>query len=119
MAKGHIWVERNTLLQVHPPGDFQKLREDEGFWYETPEEIDEGLAVGVRKEMLLQWVRRQMSRKLNRWERHCIRKHYFEGRSIKFIARRSKRNASAVRRTIDRAIRKLRKPACEEIWWDK
>ncbi len=80
-------------------------------WYETPSEIEAGLAWGKEKARLLRWVRRQMARRLTQRECRCIELYFFNGLTYRDAAGRTKRNASSVYRGVQRAIRKLRRAA--------
>lgn len=111
------WIQRNQLIWVFPPEDLLEISEEDGLWYETENEVRRMLALGRKKAHMLNWVRRQMSRKLNPTERRCVRLHYFWDMSIPDIARQQKKDARAIQRTINRAIIKLRNAACLDPQW--
>ncbi len=111
------WIQRSLLIWVFPPEDLLEISEEEGLWFETEEEIRRMLALGRRKAHMLNWVRRQMSRRLSPTERSCVRLHYFWDMSITEIARRQKKDVKAIKRTIKRAIQKLRNAACSDSKW--
>ena len=79
----------------------------DAMWYESPEDVEEGLRWGEEKAALLQWVRRQMGRRLTKRERRCIELYYFEGLTFREVGSRTGTNASSVYRAIRRALRKL------------
>ncbi len=83
----------------------------QGFWYETEEEIEAGLAWGKRKEELLRWVRRQMARKLTRRERRCVEMYFFQGLSYLEVGGATGTDASSAHRAVARSLRKLRQAA--------
>ncbi|MBX7259418.1 MAG: hypothetical protein K1Y02_23870 [Candidatus Hydrogenedentes bacterium] len=77
-------------------------------WYETEEEILEGLRWGRRKAELLQWVRRKMQRKLTARERRCVELYYFGGLTYAQAGYATGTNASSVLRAVRRSVNKLR-----------
>ncbi|MCA1900684.1 MAG: hypothetical protein LDL53_00460 [Candidatus Hydrogenedens sp.] len=76
-------------------------------WYESPEEIEKKLAWGEEKTRLLQWVRKQVQRKLSPKEKRYIEMYYFQGLTLETISERSGANPSAIHRALRRGIRKL------------
>lgn len=81
---------------------------EESAWFETPEEIEQGLRDGAERAVLLRRVRRVMSRVLTRRERECVRLHFFHGLSFRELGERTGSHASSAHRAICRAVRKLR-----------
>ena len=99
---------RSQTFVNFSPDAWAVLKVSESFWYETPEEIQAGLAWGKRKARLLRWVRREMHRQLTPTESLCLQMHYFRGMPITQIAHANGISPSSVQRALDRAIRKLR-----------
>lgn len=82
-----------------------------GLWYETPTEIRRELRRGFERARLLAWVRREMVLSLTSDERQCLELHYFRYLTYDAVSQAMNRHKSAVYRTVQRAIRKLRKRA--------
>lgn len=76
-------------------------------WYESPEDVEDGLQWGEEKAKLLRWVQRQMGRRLTKRERHCVELYYFEGLTFREVGDRTGTNASSAFRAIKHAVRKL------------
>jgi len=85
----------------------------EAMWYESPEDVEKGLRRGEEKAALLQWVQRQMGRRLTQRERRCIELYYFEGLTFREVGDRTGTNASSAFRAIKRAVRKLHATAAK------
>jgi predicted DNA-binding protein (UPF0251 family) len=77
-------------------------------WFETPEDIEAGLAWGREKEALLARVREWMAACLSDMERKSIALYYFENLNYRDAADRLGVNASTVCRAVHRATEKLR-----------
>jgi DNA-directed RNA polymerase specialized sigma24 family protein len=77
-------------------------------WHETPEDIEAGLAWGVKKKRLLRWVRRRMTDNLSPVERRSIEMYFFKAMKKADIARATQTSPAAVHRAVRRALRKLR-----------
>jgi len=90
------------------PASLAQLDRAVSAWYETPEEIAVGLEWGQRKAELLDWVRKQMRRKLTRRERRCVELYFFRGKNYREVATRTGTTPSSAHRAIARALRKLR-----------
>ncbi len=80
-------------------------------WYETPAQIRAGIRWGKRKAELLQWVRREMGRRLTKRERWCIELYYFHALSYEEVGSITRTRPSSAFRAVRRAIRKLRAQA--------
>ncbi|NUM52244.1 MAG: sigma-70 family RNA polymerase sigma factor [Candidatus Hydrogenedentes bacterium] len=109
-----IQRSRASRFIVYARPEFMQFRTiQEKMWYETPEEIEDGLRWGEEKAALLKWVRRQMGRRLTKRERRCIELYFFEGLTFREVGDRTGTNASSAYRAIGRAIRKLHKAAAK------
>jgi RNA polymerase sigma factor (sigma-70 family) len=96
------------------PEIMRGFRIEQSAWHETCKDIDRGVAWGLRKAVLLAWVREQMHIALTARERHCLELYYFRGLTYREAGAATSTNASSVYRAVKRAIRKLRK-AAEEL----
>ncbi len=94
-----------------------RLDEGCGAWYETEDEVQEGLAWGVRKAHMLRWVRRQMGRRLTSRERHCVELYFFYGMTYRQLGEATNTNVSSAYRAVARGLRKLRQAAREDSSW--
>lgn len=103
---------RNAVLMG---SEVLRLFETErGAWYETPEEIEQGIEWGKQKAHLLRWVRKQMGRKLTARERRCVELYFFEGLTYREVGQITGTNASSACRAVARSIRKLKMQAQED-----
>lgn len=99
---------RASRFVVYARPEFMQFRTiQEAMWYETPEDIADGLRWGEEKAALLKWVKRQVGRRLTKRERRCIELYYFEGLTFREVGDRTGTNASSAFRAIKRAVRKL------------
>ncbi|NIA13595.1 MAG: hypothetical protein GWP08_05895 [Nitrospiraceae bacterium] len=98
---------------VFSPEFFNGVAIQRGPWYETAEEVADGLAWGKRKERLLRWVRVQMTERLTQRERECIELYYFRGLSCRQMGVVTGTHASSAHRALQRGIRKLRAAVVE------
>ena len=83
----------------------------DGLWYEAPDEVRQELRRGQNRARLLRWVRVQMVLVLTEDERLSLERHFFQGLSYRETSRESGVHLSSVYRTAQRAIRKLRRQA--------
>jgi len=88
------------------PTLLDKANQTQGCWYETQEEIEQGLEWGRRKAELLKWVRRQMGRRLTTRERRCVELYFFKGMTYREVGK-----AMGTNGTVRRSVRKLRNAA--------
>ncbi len=96
---------RNTILVSQH--FLEQIPETQSLWHETPEEIEEKLQWGKEKAHLLQWVQKQIQRKLTAREKNYIELYYFQGLTLEVIAKKHHSNPSNISRTIRRGIKKL------------
>jgi RNA polymerase sigma factor (sigma-70 family) len=99
---------------VMSPDVMRMFRHDQAAWYESEEDVEEGLEWGRRKAALLKWMRRQIGRRLTARERRFIELYFFEGLSYRETADREGTALSHVHRTVQRGLRKLRAAAAED-----
>jgi DNA-directed RNA polymerase specialized sigma subunit len=85
----------------------EEIPETQSLWYETPEEIEQKLQWGKEKAHLLEWVQKQMERKLTIKEKRYIEYYYFQGETLETIARKFNTHPANIHRTIRRGIKKL------------
>jgi len=96
---------RNTVLM--PQHFLEQIPSNQSLWHETPEEIEEKLQWGKEKARLLQWVQKQIQRKLTVKERNYIELYYFQGLTLELISKKYHSNPANISRTIRRGIKKL------------
>ena len=83
-------------------------------WYESPEEILEGIARGRETARLLRWVNHEVDRRLTVVERRAITAYYYENLSYRQAAAREGVHPSSIHRAVKRGIRKLQIAAAED-----
>lgn len=86
---------------------------EDGLWYESPEERDRALARSARDRRRLAWVRAAMLLVLTRRECQCMHLYYFRGYSLREVGALTDTSATSSHRAIQRGIRKLREAARE------
>ena len=96
------------------PKFFINRTESEGFWYESPEDIERQLRWGQKKEALMAWIRRQIGRRITPLEWRRIEQYYLESHTYRDIAAESGEAPSTVMRQVRRSIQTLRTAAEEE-----
>lgn len=84
---------------------------EQSAWHETESDIEACVKWGLRKAVLLAWVREQMHIALTPRERHCLELYYFRGMTYREAGAATGTNASSVYRAVKRSIRKLRTAA--------
>lgn len=89
------------------PQFLEEIPETQSLWHETPEEIEQKLQWGKEKAQLLQWVRKQIERKLTPKERKYIEHYYLQGQTLETIAKKYQSHPANIHRTIRRGIKKL------------
>ena len=126
IAKAESNTKRKTKLRssapthpkvaiVHwPDAMLHNFAESAAPWYETPADVDAGLAWGRRKARLLRWLRRQMRRRLSEPELRAVEHYFFRGRTLLECGKAMRIGAPAVHRAIRRSIGKLKAAAEEE-----
>jgi len=101
----------SRLAVLISPGALKHIPECRGAWYESKEEIEEGLKRGTEKARLLRWIRREMGRHLTLRERRCVELRFFEGMSLREVGAATGTDPSSVCRAVQRSLRKLRHAA--------
>ena len=76
-------------------------------WFETPEEIEAGLAWGERKTFLMRWVRRHMGDALSRGQQKVVELHLFKGMTFGQIAKVTGVDRGDVCRSMKRSVVRL------------
>ncbi|HOQ31667.1 MAG TPA: hypothetical protein PLA12_04040 [Candidatus Hydrogenedens sp.] len=85
----------------------EEISEAQSLWYETPEEIERKIEWSKEKAQLLNWVKKQMERKLSIKERKYIEHYYLQGETLEFISKKFHSHPANIHRTIRRGIKKL------------
>lgn len=93
------------------PGALKHIPECRGAWYESEEEIEEGLRRGAEKAKLLRWIRQAMGRRLTLREQRCVELYFFEGMTLREVGEATGTDPSSVCRAVHRSLRKLRHAA--------
>ncbi|HOV33196.1 MAG TPA: hypothetical protein PLX23_07530 [Candidatus Hydrogenedens sp.] len=96
---------RNTVLVSQH--FLEQIPNSQSLWHETPEEIERKLQWGKEKAHLLQWIQKQIQRKLTVKERNYIELYYFQGLTLELISKKYHSNPANISRTIRRGIKKL------------
>ena len=90
------------------PNQLHGFGNERGAWYESPEEIEEGLSWGQQKAMLLARITAELDTCLTPRERQCFELYYMRGLTFRDAADIVGIDASSVCRAVRRAVRKLR-----------
>jgi len=98
----------DPLENPAPPAFLGRLSISQTPWFETIEQIREGIERGRQTAHLLEWVRSQMRLRLSPVERRCIELYYFEDLNYRQAAETLGVNVTSVYRGVRRALRKLR-----------
>jgi hypothetical protein len=96
------------------PAILETYGEDRAFGYETAEDREWRYTWAQRKALLLQWVKRQMKKRLKPTERRSIKLCYFDGLSQREAARKLHLNNATVCRAVANGIATLRAAAFEQ-----
>lgn len=99
---------------VLTPDLLKGWNERRGAWYESPEEVEEGLAWGREKARLLRWVRRQMQGRLTSRQRMHVELYFFRGMTYIQVAQALGSNPASAHRSIQRALRRLKQAAAQQ-----
>ncbi len=99
------------------PWVLDKFDRSAAAWYETEEEVRQGVRWGKRKAELLRWVRRHMEGRLTARERRCLELYYFRGMSYQELGEATGTHASSAFRAVKRSVRKLQQAAIEDPSW--
>jgi RNA polymerase sigma factor (sigma-70 family) len=86
----------------------EDVGEQQGLWYESPEEVEAQLVQGGVRDARMRWVLRQMERRLEARERRCVEMHYLQDKTFREIAKELALPKSAVERIVRGAVAKLR-----------
>jgi DNA-directed RNA polymerase specialized sigma24 family protein len=108
-------TQRNAI-RLAPTG-LDGVEESRGLWFESREEVEQGLDWGRRKAGLMQWLRRHMEHRLTPRERRCLELHFLEELPYTLVAERERCSTSSAHRAVARALHKLRAAAEEEPSW--
>ena len=96
------------------PNSIQNFAQQNRAWYESEEDVEEGLAWGEEKADLLQWVQKQAARRLTAVERRALDQYYNRTMTYREAAAEAGVNPSTVYRAVRRAVRKLKQAAEED-----
>ena len=92
--------------------------ESRAAWFETRNEIRQGIGDGRRKAVLLAWVRMQMALVLTPRERECLELYFFQGgHTYEDIGRITNTHSSSCCRAVHRAVDKLRQAKDHDDTW--
>jgi RNA polymerase sigma factor (sigma-70 family) len=99
---------------VLTPDLLKRFTEEQGAWYESPEEVEEALAWGREKARLLRWVRKQMRGSLTPRQMTQIELYFFHGLTYRQVAQKLGINEATAHRGVQRALRKLKRAAIRQ-----
>jgi RNA polymerase sigma factor (sigma-70 family) len=109
--------ERGREVLLGPFALSQFTNEDRA-WFEAEAQRARSMELAQERARLMQWVRRQMKRRLTAKERAYVELHFIKGLSYREAGEEAGANASSVHRGVKRALRKLRVAAAEDgVGW--
>jgi len=104
--------EYRFLEKPFDPATIARFSNEDGLWHETTEDVAAGLRAGRHRAQVIEAVRRAIPRCLTARQRLCLDEHYFEGKSMRQIAREQGLHFTTVAQHVAAAIRRLRKALC-------
>jgi len=99
-------LEQKVVSMVNP-SFLENIGSTRALWYESPEDVEDGLAQGRERRRLLLRVRRAIRRCLTQREQKCLELHYFQAMTYRQIGELRGVNASSAQRAVRRGLRKL------------
>jgi len=104
-------TRESRMLRYMVPDRLDRYREDEGLWYESPQEARMVEERYKRREKRLAWVRAVMLLQLTPRENQCVNMHYLESKTFRAIGKELGIHPSNANRHCRSGIHKLQKAA--------
>ena len=105
--------EYRFLERSFKPSVIAKFANEDRLWYETREEIADGLREGRRRARLIAAVGKVMPHCLTARQQMCLIEHYFKCKSYRQIGREQGLHFTTVGQHVTAAVRNLRKALCD------
>jgi RNA polymerase sigma factor (sigma-70 family) len=99
------------LEKSFDPRDLERFTNEEGLWYESPEEVEDGVKRGTRQARRLALLVKLMDECLTRAQCTCTKLYYLEGKSLREIAAITGIHFTTVHQHVHAAIKRLRREA--------
>lgn len=96
------------LEKLFDPRDLERFANEDGLWYEPPEEVERGLKSGKRRAAQLVLLMKLIETCLTVPQCTCAKLHYLEGKSLREIAMITGVHFTTVHQHIRAAAKKLR-----------
>jgi RNA polymerase sigma factor (sigma-70 family) len=98
--------------------DLERFTNEDGLWYESPEEIERGLDRGKKRAARLMLLAKLIEERLTPPQRTCTRLYYFEGKSLREIGAILDIHFTTVHQHIQASMKKLKRAVAEVIRTD-
>jgi len=97
------------LEKLFDPSDLERFTNEQGLWYESPEEIERGLEKGRQQAGRLALLVKLMDQCLTPAQRICAKLYYLEGKSLREIAAITGLHFTTVHQHVHAAVKKLKR----------
>ena len=97
------------LEKSFDPRDLERFTNEDGLWYESPEEVEQALERGTRRADQLVLVVKLIEQCLTARQRTCTKLYYLEGKSLREIAAITGLHFTTVHQHVHAATKKLKR----------
>jgi RNA polymerase sigma factor (sigma-70 family) len=101
------------LEKLFDPSDLERFTNEEGLWYESPEEVERGLERGRQHACRLALLMKLMDECLTPAQCTCTKLYYLEGKSLREIAAITGIHFTTVHQHVHAAVKKLERAVLE------
>ncbi len=95
--------------KLFDPSDLERFTNEDGLWYESPEEIERGLEQGRHQARRLALLVKLMDECLTPAQCACTKLYYLEGKSLREIAAITGIHFTTVHQHVHAAVKKLKR----------
>ena len=97
------------LEKLFDPTDLERFANEDGIWYEPPEEVQQAVERGKRRAAQLVLLVKLIESRLTARQCLCAKLHYLEGKSLREIAAITGVHFTTVHQHVRAATKKLRR----------
>ena len=97
------------LEKLFDPSDLERFTNEQGLWYESPEEIECGLEQGTRHARQLALLAKLIDQCLTPAQCTCTKLYYLEGKSLREIAAITGIHFTTVHQHVHAAVKNLKR----------
>jgi RNA polymerase sigma factor (sigma-70 family) len=101
------------LERLFDPKDLDRFTNEDGLWYESPEEVERELDRGKKRADQLVLLVRLIEKCLTAPQCTCAKLYYLEGKSLREIATITGVHFTTVHQHVQAATKKLRREVAE------